>query len=150
MKKEFATIYSHPISAKLCFEPGTTRTRQEFAAESDVNRLVARYQETGSFYDPIVSLKAAARKPMFGDFTNVPDYQTALNKVIEAQDLFSRLPSKTRDRFENDPQKLLAFLQDAANRDEAISLGLIPKPVEAPSRSAEEKPSEEKPPDAAK
>lgn len=140
--KKFATPFSHPISDAIKFEPGTSRTRQEFAAESDINTLIARYQETGSFYDPIVSVKAAARKPMFGDFTNVPDYQTALNKVIEAQDLFSRLPSKIRDRFENNPQKLLEFLQDDANREEAISLGLLSKPVEAPSRASEEKPPE--------
>lgn len=147
---KFATAYNPPKSVPVRFEPGTSLTRQEFAAESDINRLVARYQETGNFYDPVVAVKASARKPMFGDFTNVPDYQTALNTVIEAQDLFSRLPSKLRDRFQNDPQQLLAFLQDEANREEAISLGLISKPVEAPSRVADEVPLGNEPPEAAK
>lgn len=118
----FSTLYKHPASPSIKFEPGTSRTRQEFAAEADINTLVDRYQDTGSFYDPLLLAKASARKPVFGDFTNVPDYQTALNQVIDAQQRFASLPAKIRDRFHNSPQELLEFVSSAKNRDEAISL----------------------------
>lgn len=149
---KFATRYAPPPPVVLACAPGSSKTRQEFAAESDINRLVERYQDTGSFYDPVTDAKAAARKPVFGDYTNVPDYQTALNQVIDAQQRFDSLPAKIRDRFHNSPQELLEFVSSASNREEAISLGLISKPVEVPFRVSDEKKGNEppkEPPEAA-
>lgn len=135
---DFFTRYKPPKFPAISFVAGSTRTRVEFLQESDVNRLVERFRDSGSFYDPLTIVKSGANKPFFGDFTNIPDYQTSLNIVIAAEQSFSRLPSKVRERFENDPAKLVAFVSDVKNRDEAIELGLIPKP-------AAEKPAAEKP-----
>lgn len=77
-------------------------------------------------------------KPAFyGDFTALPDdYIAALQLIRNASESFSSLPSAVRDRFGNDPAALLAFIADANNRDEAISLGLVDKSVtEAPKAS---------------
>ena len=126
----FYTRYKPPKSPALDFEPGTTRTRQEFLQESDVNRLVERFRDTGSFYDPLTCANTSQNKPLFGDFTHIPDYQQCLDVVIDAEQRFSALPSRVRERFANDPAQLLAFLHDSKNRDEAIELGLLPKPVE--------------------
>lgn len=134
-KRKFYTRFNPPTSTGIKFV-GESRTRKEFLQESDINRLVKRYQETGSFYDPVTSLKGAKNKPFFGDFTNIPDYQEALNIVIDAQDRFASLPSSLRDRFNNDPQALIDFVMDDKNREEAIKIGLIPEP---------EKPEPEKP-----
>lgn len=73
------------------------------------------------------------RVPQFGDFSEVADYQSAFNQVIEAQDQFAALPSKVRARFGNDPAQLLSFISDASNRDEAIRLGLISPPDVVPA-----------------
>ena len=64
----------------------------------------------------------------YGDFTNVIDYETALQRVITAQESFDSLPAKLRDRFQNDPANLIEFLNDESNRDEAVKLGLINPP----------------------
>lgn len=123
----FFTRYSPPPSPSLACSPETSKTRQEFLAESDINRLVIRYQETGSFYDPITDVKSAARKPFFADVSNLPDYQGSLDIVIRAQSAFDALPSAVRDKFANDPQSLITWLQDESNYDEAVKLGLINK-----------------------
>jgi len=72
----------------------------------------------------------------FGDFTSYDDYHSSLNQIIEAQDAFEALPSSMRKRFGNDPGELLAFLEDPANNEEAVKLGLRqappPPPPEAP------------------
>ena len=68
----------------------------------------------------------------YGDFTDVVDYETALQRVITAQDSFDALPAKLRDRFENSPANLIEFLNDESNRDEAVKLGLI-NPPEKPA-----------------
>ena len=122
---KFATRYNPPVSSGLYCPEGSSLTRQEFAAEADINNLVRRYQETGSFYDPLVS---ATRQPQFGDFTSVGDYMDAYNKLIAAQQSFDSLPSAVRDRFSNDPAQLIAFLGDSKNREEAVRLGLVPPP----------------------
>lgn len=99
-------------------------TRQEFADESDLNKIMEKYAAG------IAPIPRGDRAPMFGDFSNLPDYQTSLEMIRQADDAFMNLPSKLRERFDNDPGKLLEFLGDKANREEAISLGLIDKPVE--------------------
>lgn len=111
-----------PPSPVVRFEDASL-TRQEFAQESDINNIMRKYA-SGLPPSP-----AGARPPQFGDFSNVPDYQTALDKVIDAQERFSELPSQVRRRFDNDPAKLLQFLASEENRAEAVQLGLIDPPL---------------------
>jgi len=97
-----------------------SRTKQEFAAEADINVLMGRYLSTGV-------IPPAVRQGYFADVDAI-DYQQALGLVHEATDLFNQLPSKVRERFGNNPAALMEFVADAGNRDEAISLGLIDAP----------------------
>lgn len=103
-------------------------TADEFKQEADINFLLGRYKKTGSLYTVDEMLKAR-RKPRFGDFTGIPDYQESLNKMAKAMELFVTLPLAVRQRFNDDPVQLLAFLQDSANYDEAVRLGLIEKTI---------------------
>lgn len=102
-----------------------SQTRQEFAQESDINFLIARYQETGSYYDPLAFRSGTVRAPMFDDFSELPDFDTAQNFIADSHERFMHLPAKLRARFDNDPALLLAFLNDKNNYEEAVSLGLI-------------------------
>lgn len=98
-------------------------TQQQFKDETDINEIVRRFGLTGQMPDNV-------NMPMSGDFTGINDYQTALNLILAADTEFMRVPAETRARFNNDPQKLMTFLDDPNNRDEAIKLGLVPKPAE--------------------
>ena len=73
-------------------------------------------------------------QPQYLDVSALPDYQSALNIVQEAQASFDALPSTVRERFSNNPGSLISFLADPSNRDEAIKLGLVDVPLstEAP------------------
>lgn len=105
---------------------GDSLTEQAHANEVDINSIVSRYTRTGM-------LPSRGGSPAYGDFSGVVDYQTCLDAVASAQAEFMKLPAQVRKEFDNDPGKLLAFLQDEDNRDEAIRLGLIENvpPVEA-------------------
>lgn len=105
-------------------DPKEGRTQQQFKDECDVNIIVERYVKTGNWGS---SLKPGTKTPMFGDFTEAPDYQECMDKLIAAQADFDSLPSRLRKRFNNSPYDLLEFLHDPANKDEAIALGLIEK-----------------------
>ena len=135
---EFRTAYGfrgeHP---GLVFSD-PSMTKQSFKDECDINVILARYENTGMYRDPLTTRGSCA--PLFDDFTAAPDYMDAQNFVIEAGEMFDALPSRIRKRFGNSPAQLLEFLADSANVSEAISLGLISAPVE-PEPQSEPEPS---------
>lgn len=110
----------------LFFNPAEGMTKQSFKEECDINTLVQRFGLTGQLPENV-------RAPVYGDFTEVVDYQSALNAVIAADASFMELPASVRSRFANNPALFVDFCSDPANREEAIKLGLVvPPPVKAP------------------
>lgn len=122
--------FNPPPSPSIEFTEASL-TRQEFVQEADLNNIMRKYA------GGLPASSAGSRPPMFGDFTQLPDYQSALDTVIKAQEAFESLPARIRERFGNDPQKVLDFLADDSNRQEAIYLGLLEKPVEKPVESSQ-------------
>ena len=111
-------------------------TKQCFSDECDFARVIQRWQSTGQLehMNPL--------PPQYSDVSEIPDYLSALNTVVEAEASFMSLPSTLRDRFDNDPAKFLGFVSDDANRDEAVKLGLVvDKAAAAPSGQAEALPT---------
>lgn len=100
-------------------------TKQCFAEECDFNSVLGKWEKTGT----LEHINASA--PQFADVSSLPDYQAAMNTVITAEAAFNSLPSAVRDRFANDPAKLVSFLQSPDNKAEAIKLGLVVDKAEA-------------------
>lgn len=112
-----------------CKDPSLAQ--QHMADECDINVLVERFGVTGSL--PVTTIE-----PSYGDFSGVTDYHSALNAIRASDEAFMGLPAKLRAKFDHDPNALLQFLQNDANRDEAIMLGLIDgQPVVEPIVSSE-------------
>jgi len=110
-------------------------TQQHQKDQADINYIIDQFNVTGI-------LPTSPISPQYGDFSGIGDYQSALNAVIAMEDEFMALPANVRARFENDPEKLLDFMSNDKNRDEAIKLGLI-NPVEQAEIAA---PNEDKTP----
>lgn len=127
---EFRNSYSRNVGNAIIFAQ-PSRTQQHFRDECDINNIIARYENTGSFYDPMTV--SSARQPMFDDFSALPDYMEAQNFIAEAGEKFNELPARVRRRFDNSPAKLLEFLSDSDNDSEAIALGLKSAPVVDPT-----------------
>lgn len=103
-------------------------TQQQFADQVDVNKIVRRFMSSGQV--PVLQ-----DNPRFGDFPTI-DLHEAMNIVRSTEEAFMRLPSQLRKRFGNDPGELWTWLQDPANDDEAVKLGLFTaKPEEIPKVS---------------
>ena len=92
--------------------------QQHFKDETDINNILRQFNITGLLPESPLS-------PRYGDFTGISDYHTAMNRVIAAQDEFEALPAQIRARFDNDPSKLIEFLENENNRPEAEELGLV-------------------------
>lgn len=117
----------------IVFDPSDDRTKQEFKDETNINVIMKRYGVTGEW-------PQTTAFPQSGDFVAAASFHEAMNVIAQAQQAFSEVPSHIRARFENDPAKFEAFLRDDKNRDEAVRLGLVPKPidpVEAPPMRVE-------------
>lgn len=109
-------------SGLVCLEP--TLAQQHFKDECDINFVLTNFGVEGLAVSPL--------QPRYGDFTGVVDYHSALNAVIAAEDEFMALPANIRTRFDNDPAKLIDFIENPANREEAESLGLVNKSEPVP------------------
>jgi phage internal scaffolding protein len=113
-----------------------TLAQQHFKDECDINNILRQFNVTGLLPESPLS-------PRYGDFTGISDYHSALNQVIAAEDEFMALPAQIRSRFDNDPAKLIDFLENPENKDEAIKLGLVnsvelPQVAEVPQEKAAE------------
>lgn len=108
-----------------------SKTQKQFAVDADVNTMVQRFR------GPPPGLPNASKRPIFGDFANVPDYMSAFNAVSRVQEQYMGLPSSIRKRFTS-PARIIEFISDPENKAEAEKLGLLPKPpVQPPTPPAQ-------------
>ncbi len=117
--------YKGKVPARPRLKCGPGRTKQSFRDATDINKIVARFERTGL-------LEHVNKNPgTYADVSNLRDYPSALRLIKRGNDLFDALPSNLRSRFDNDPARLISFLDDPKNKEEAIKLGLLPKSKEA-------------------
>ena len=122
------------------------RTEQSHKGEVDVNQIMEKYVRTGTLEHRNEYVG------QYGDVTGI-DFQTAMNIVVDAQNMFNDLPSSVRNKFQNDPARFLDFVQDAQNREELIEMGLatpdqtdgdptdVPPPAPAPAKEVAAEPA---------
>lgn len=135
---EIYGLYNRPKVKGFEFtEP--SMTQQQYAFECDLNNIVDHNMH---FKDPAFVTKLRLQgllsdeKAVYGDFTNVKDYQSALETIHLAQEQFNQLPAKVRDKFENNPALMLDFCNRAVNDSDlyaqGVDLGLFEKTVVEP------------------
>ncbi len=117
------------------------RTKQHFKHEVDINSIMSKYLKTGVMTQDALSKRQAT----FADVSQMGDYKECHDKVIAARAAFMTLAPAVRSKFENNPAQILDFLADEANRDEAIELGIIPKPEPEPIAESAPEPAPKQP-----
>lgn len=94
-------------------------TDPSFKTECDINRIMEKFAKTGE-------LPTNRRgEGVYADFSNVTDYASSMHAISQAQESFNGLPARIRRHFDNDPGKLLDFMSNPENAEEAFKLGLI-------------------------
>lgn len=129
---EIAAKAASDETGLLCEDPSLTV--QSDAEDADINTIVRRFGITGS-------LPQGIRIPDYADYEGIFDFQSAQNAIIAAKEAFYALPADVRAEFANDPQQLLQFAADPANRERLVQMGLAdpqaapaapPAPVDVP------------------
>lgn len=101
---------------------GDKLVKESMALASDVNQIVARHIAHSVPF-------TMDERATYGDFSNVGDFHSALNRVMLAQDEFARLPASVREYCQNDPGRFLDLVYDPARVPELVELGLVPAAV---------------------
>lgn len=120
MKIKFLTKYDH--ADVVSPHGGKSLTDQQYRDECDINHILKQFGATGQ----VPNLRTEG---VSGDFSDIGDFQSCLDKVNKAKDEFLALPSYIRQRFGNDPKAYVEFCLNPANVDECIRLGLREKPA---------------------
>lgn len=98
--------------------------QQHFKDETDINRIVKQFVATGM-------VNASTRQALDPQtFYDVMDYQSALEAVRAADEVFMQLPAELRERFGNDASSFVDFALDPVNAAEIRALGLGKLPPE--------------------
>lgn len=121
----FYTNYGPHLVIAMTFPEVSEWTDQSFKDEADINTIMAKYQSTGEL--PVLN----ATEAQWLDVTGM-DFQQHMQFIIDAEQMFSELPSSVRDRFGNDPSAFLDYTADPDNRTELARMGLLtPEATEA-------------------
>lgn len=93
-------------------------TKQAPAAETDVNVIVKRHMAHDIPFYPSGNAR-------YGDFSEIGDYQSCVDRVRQANEDFMKLPAEVRKACDNDVGVLLEKLQNAESREDLVKLGLL-------------------------
>lgn len=118
MSRTYRDPYTGSQSEGITFtEP--SMTFQSAAPECDIYNILNQFNTTG------IVTHVASGTPQYTDVSEVPDYQAAMEVIMTAEEQFSALPSHVRREFDNDPGKMLEFIQNPDNYERGVELGLF-------------------------
>lgn len=127
----FITPYGPKRKVSITFT-GDGKTKQSFKDECDINKIMARFQQTG-LLDFVNN-----NQGQYLDCTGV-DYQDAQLLIANANSMFQALPSQVRAFFENDPAQFVEFASNPENLPQMQEMGLTSndyKPSPPPTNQA--------------
>lgn len=106
--ERFKTLYNAKVDEKgsITLEPNGVMDRYAFVQadkeSADINNIIQR------FVNGDVSVMNQ-RPAQFGDFTDFPKtYAEALQKVIDAENMFNTLPLSVRESYNHNPAEFIA------------------------------------------
>lgn len=87
-----------------------TMVQQAFRDEVDINTILKRF---GAGIVPIFGSKQA----MYGDFTDIEDFDSAVAKVDSLRAQFMMLPPELRQKFDHDVGRFVDFVKDMSQEE---------------------------------
>ncbi len=100
---------------------------QSHKKEVDINQIVKKHGMD-------IIQKTAMLQTMEYQMDDISgnDFHEAMIKVTKAQETFDTLPHELRKKFDNSPAKYLDFVQNPANAEEMVALGIAQRRPEPP------------------
>jgi len=134
MKKQGAGEFGIPLDASLrsydsrevsdftaTKNDGLSIVQQQFADEVNVNTIVRRFGLTRD-------MPSGKLGGVYGDFSGISGYEDAVAAIERARAGFMTLPADVREKFRNDPGRLISTVQDMT-QEEFNAAYFPPKPA---------------------
>ncbi len=86
------------------------RTKQCHADECDINKIMARFDQTGTISH------VAKYEGVYADFSDF-DFHEQTNRLTRGREIFDDLPAELRQEFGQSPARFFAYVNDPANAD---------------------------------
>ncbi len=84
------------------------RTKQSFKDDTDINKIMARFDKTGTISH------LAKFEGVYADFSDY-DFHEQTNMLTRGREIFDSLPAEIRREFNQDPQSFFDYVNDPAN-----------------------------------
>lgn len=116
------------IISQLDCSGDTEITEQAHKDDVNINNIIKRHG-----MDLIQRTAQLQQGVYLTDDDPTNDFQEAMNIVTKAQQDFEAMPSQIRKKFNNNPAEFLDYVQNSANVDSLVEMGLAqrvpPKPA---------------------
>lgn len=96
------------------------RVEQSHVQNTTMSSIVARMRRG-------IPPRIQENRGCYGDFSNPLDYHEAMTRVADAKSDFMSLPAEVRAKFDNKVEKLIEFVSQPDNLQEAHELGVLPE-----------------------
>lgn len=127
-QNDFYKHNSLPREAHLVMNDEPSMTRQEFAAECDINTIMKQYDKYLS--DPMMSLR---QQQGWYIPEILPDTLMENMQILkDGEEAFYRLPASVRKEFDNDPVLFVDYAMNPKNLEHMRELGLAPPAPKPP------------------
>lgn len=105
----------------LYFDEEPVLTEQHHKDDCDINSIMSKFASNPSaiFADPSAF--------NYSDVSEHVDYHSALNFVRRIDDMFIQIPADIREKFDNDPEKFVDFMNDENNISALQDMGILVK-----------------------
>ncbi len=108
------------LRAPIVFNDG--RTKQCHADECNINKIMARFDKTGTISH------LAKYQPVYADYSDF-DFHEQTTKLTKGREIFDDLPAEVRREFGQSPAAFFKFVNSAENIEElSTRLPLLAKP----------------------
>jgi len=121
----------------ISFEGEISMTEQSHKDACDIHNILKKSEKTGI----LEHVNNAA--PYYGEMPTGQEFHNHMNIIARAETMFETVPSKLRQRFENDPAKFLDYISDQKNYQDMFDQGIDvshltkPEPKTAPKTQVE-------------
>lgn len=109
---------------------GKSLTQQQFAQKTNINNIIARYNETG--VAPVIDAAAQFLE------SDAITYHDAMNAIVDADAQFKALPADLRKQFDHDSMNFVEFCMNPENITQMVELGLLPDDYKTTSENTVE------------
>lgn len=96
--------------------------QQHFGNDVDINTIVRRFGLTRQ-------MPSGVSGGVYGDFTGIVDYESAVAAIKRAEDGFLALPAEVRERFGNDPGEVIRLAHELPFEEFNGMMVVEPPPV---------------------